>query len=385
MMENNLTVFEQEFGLTVNEEGNVTVGSKFVSEKYGKRHDNVLAKIDGFIQTIPELGLLNFKETQTIDKQNKQSYREYIMDRAGFAILVNKFSGEDALKFTYEYTKAFESMTEELEHRRRQSVEVLNALNEKDIKIQRKKLLESYFGKRKTVNTFKSCNYEEFNNLLSMFEEYLLSIRGSEDKRIEYIRLVNGLTKNRNKINPSDKMYMPKTTTYSYYIQEYDRKKSSSENKSYGQKIRYKDEIIREQQNKLNFLDPDIEEFMIIDKHGMSNNNLYEKIKDKYTNDYKTVRTNTYNNWIKSFPSKQLKPKELLNIDWNKPIIVFLKFDCLESIDVQNLAKSILDQVITREYGEDDNIVEKVIVERNKIVESYKDGKIYICIQNFNC
>jgi len=348
-----------------------------------KRHDNVLAKIDGFIQTIPELGLLNFKETQSIDKQNKQSYREYIMDRAGFAILVNKFSGEDALKFTYEYTKAFEAMTEELEHRRRQSVEVLNALNEKDIKIQRKKLLESYFGKRKTVSTFKSCNYEEFNNLLSMFEEYLLSIRGSEDKRIEYIRLVNGLTKNRNKINPSDKMYMPKTTIYSYYIQEYDRKKSSSENKSYGQKIRYKDEIIKEQQNKLNFLDPDIEEFMIIDKHGMSNNNLYEKIVDKHTNDYRTVRTNTYNTWIKSFPSEQLKDKELLNVDWNKPLIVFLKFDCLESIDVQNLAKSILDQVITREYGEDDNIVEKVIVERNKVVGSYGEGKIYICIQNY--
>jgi len=33
MMENNLTVFEQEFGLTVNEEGNVTVGSKFVADK----------------------------------------------------------------------------------------------------------------------------------------------------------------------------------------------------------------------------------------------------------------------------------------------------------------------------------------------------------------
>jgi len=38
--------------------------------------------------------------------------------------------------------------------------------------------------------------------------------------------------------------------------------------------------------------------------------------------------------------------------------------------------------VITREYGEDDNIVEKVIVERNKTVESYGEGKIYMCIQN---
>lgn len=380
-MESNLTAFEQEFGLTVDENSNVVVSSRTVALKYGKDHADVLKKIRKFIETIPELGDGNFSESSYINEQNK-SQPEYKMDRQGFSLLVNKFSGDEALIFTYKYTKAFEAMIEELEHRREQSICVLKALNEKDIKIQRKKLLESYFGKRKTVNTFKSCNYEEFNNLLSMFEEYLLNIRGSENKRIEYNRLVSGLTKNRNNLNPSDKMYMPKTTTYSYYIQEYDRKKSSSENKSYGQKIRYKDEIIKEQQNKLDFLDPDIEEFMIIDKHGMSNNNLYEKIVDKHTNDYRTVRTNTYNTWIKSFPSEQLKDKKLLNVDWNKPLIVFLKFDCLESIDVQNLAKSILDQVITREYGEDDNIVEKVIVERNKVVESYGEGKIYIYIQN---
>jgi len=195
---NELSVFEEEFGLVVNEDGNVTVGSKFVADKYGKRHDNVLAKIDGFILTIPELGLLNFKETQSIDKQNKQSYREYIMDRAGFAILVNKFSGEDALRFTYEYTKAFEAMAEELEYRRQQSTEMIVALTEKDNKIARKKILESHFGKRKTVSTFKYCNYEELPSLLGLFEEYVTQIRYTELKRKEYSRLVDGLTKNRN-------------------------------------------------------------------------------------------------------------------------------------------------------------------------------------------
>jgi len=280
-MENNLTAFEQEFGLVVNENGNVVVSSRTVALKYGKDHADVLKKIRKFIEAIPELAEGNFSLGSYLD-ENKQSRPEYKMDRQGFSILVNKFSGDEALIFTYKYTKAFEDMIEELEHRREQSICVLKALNEKDIKIQRKKLLESYFGKRKTVNTFKSCNYEEFNNLLSMFEEYLLNIRGSENKRIEYNRLVSGLTKNRNNLNPSDKMYMPKTTTYSYYIQEYDRKKSSSENKSYGQKIRYKDEIIKEQQNKLDFLDPDIEEFMIIDKHGMSNNYIIKIIIDNY-------------------------------------------------------------------------------------------------------
>jgi len=381
-MENNLTAFEQEFGLVVNEEGNVTVGSKFVSEKYGKRHDNVLVKIDGFIQTIPELGLLNFKEAQSIDKQNKQSYREYIMDRQGFSLLVNKFSGDDALKFTYEYTKAFEEMAKELEHRRQQSLDIVKALNEKDIKIQRKKALDSYFGKRKTVTTFKYCSYEEFNNILELFEEFLVQIKDSGIKRIEYNRFIDGLTQNRNSIPATDRMYMPKTSTYSYYIQEFTRKKGSSENKSYGQRLRHKDGIIKEQQNIISTLNPPLEDYMVLDSHGLSENYMYETIENEMTGKNITVKSYVYKNWIKKFPSWQLRDKEELNVDWDRPITVFLKFDCMDKFDVQNFAKAAIDQIITRDFGEDDNIIDKVIVERNKSVESFDEGRIYVYIQN---
>jgi len=380
-MESKLMEFEKEFGLVVNEDGKVVVSSRTVALKYGKDHSDVLKKIRKFIEAIPELAEGNFTLGSYLD-ENKQSRPEFLMDRQGFSILVNKFTGDDALIFTYKYTKAFEEMIEELEHRRQVSLDVVKALNEKDNKLQRKQLLESHFGKRKTVTTFKTCSYEEFPELVKLFEEYLVQIKNSEIKRIEYGRFIDGLTKNRNNISPTDKMYLPKTTTYSYFIQEFSNRKSISENKSYGQKIRYKDEIIKEQQDMIQNLNPKIDEYMIINKHGMSNNYLFENVKDKWSNDIITVKTKTYKNWINTFPSYQLIDKNELNIDWNKPIIVFLKFDCIESIDVQNLAKSILDQVITREYGEDDNIVDKVIVEKNKSVNSYKDGRIYICIRN---
>jgi len=252
-MEKDLTFFEKEFGLTVNEDSKVVVSSRTIALKYGKRHDNLLSKIDEYVKAIPELGVLNFKETPYI-ASNGETYREYLIDRQGFSILVNKFTGIDALKFTVAYTKAFEDMMEELDHRRQVSLDTVKALNEKDEKFQRKKLLYSYFGKRKTVRTFKFCNYEEFPSLLLLFEEYILQIRDADIKRIEYNRFINGLTKNRNNISPSDKMYMPKTSTYSYYIQEFFNRKSSSENKSYGQKIRYKDEIIKEQQDMISNL-----------------------------------------------------------------------------------------------------------------------------------
>lgn len=81
---------------------------------YGKRHDSVLRSIDNFIKIIPELTEHNFVVSKYVDKSGK-SNKEYLMDRQGFSILVNKFTGSKALKFTYKYTLAFEQMAKELE------------------------------------------------------------------------------------------------------------------------------------------------------------------------------------------------------------------------------------------------------------------------------
>ena len=109
---------------------------------------------------------------------------------------------------------------------------------------------------------------------------------------------------------------------------------------------------------------------------------MYETVYDEILDENITRKTDTYNNWIKYFPTYQLKDKDDLNIDWTKGINVFLKFDCIDSVDVQNMSKSAIDEIITRCYHEDDRIVEKIVTERNKTVNSFKEGKIYICIKN---
>jgi len=221
-----MLVFAKEFGLTVNEQGNVVVNSRTIAEKYGKEHKHVMRDIRNLIDDVPE-AQSNFGLCNYINENNREM-PEYSMDRQGFSMLVLGFNGKEAKVFTYKYTKAFEEMTEELKYRREQSTEIIKALNEKDEKVARKKLLDSHFGKRKTVSTFKFCDYEQFQGLIVLFEEYVDQIRDTEIKRKEYSRLVDGLTKNRNCLNPNDKMYMPKTTTYSYYIHEYVKKKGSS-------------------------------------------------------------------------------------------------------------------------------------------------------------
>ncbi|MBU3186673.1 Rha family transcriptional regulator [Clostridium estertheticum] len=376
-----LTTFEQEFGLTVNEEGNVITNSIKVSEYYKKDHADVLKKIRKFIELIPELADGNFTLGSYLDI-NSQSRPMFTMDRQGFSMLVNKFTGDEATIFTYKYTKAFEEMAEELEYRREQNIGALKSLTEKEEKQQRKLMLESYFGKRKTVKTFKYCTYEEFNNLVLLFEEYTGQIRDAENKRIEYDRFIDGLTQNRNKINPVDKMYMPKTTTYSYFIHEYVRRKSSSENKSYGQTIRYKDELIKEQVKAIKELNPSIEEYTCFNIHPISENYMYKPVSHFQTKEPIMARTEAYNIWIKNFPRKEAIPKEDLCINWSEPIKIFIKVDCLEKFDTTNFIKAINDMIVNRIYDEDDKIVMDTKITRNKVVNSYKEGKIYVCIKN---
>jgi len=87
----------------------VIVSSRDIAAAYGKQHKHVLESIDSLLEKHPELGGSNFRLTQYEDVQGKDQ-RSYDMDRQGFSILVNKFTGDKALAFTIKYTEAFEKM-----------------------------------------------------------------------------------------------------------------------------------------------------------------------------------------------------------------------------------------------------------------------------------
>lgn len=236
-----LTMFEKEFGLVENKEGKVIVSSRVIAEKFDKRHSDVLEKIYGLIEQIQatEFSARYFLESEYIDLKGEKR-KECLLTRDGFSLLVMGFTGQKALEWKLKYIDAFNEMEKELEHRRQQSEEVIVALSEKDEKVARQKLLKSYFGKRKTVKTFKFCTFLEFNGLLDMFNEYIEKLPAKQ-KQIEYSRFINGITQNRNSLNAKDKLYLPKTITYSHYIQEFTERKSASENKSYGKRLGHKE------------------------------------------------------------------------------------------------------------------------------------------------
>jgi len=238
---------------------------------------------------------------------------------------------------------------------------------------------EKLFGIRRIKNTFSNVELHEVESLYEDFLKYIAN-EYSPKERINMLQSVfNGLGELSLKLSHDAVKNVGKCYDISLLQNRVLKDKAIDKR---GKIINEMDEIIKEQQNIISTLNPSLDEYTVVNKHGMSNNYLFENVKDKWSNNIITVKTNIYKNWINTFPSHQLLSKDELNIDWDRPIIVFLKFDCIESIDVQNLTKSILDQAITRIYGEDDNIVDKVIVEKNKSVNSYAQGKIYICIRN---
>lgn len=91
----------------------VVTSSRNIARDFEKKHQHVLRDIDslkGVVQNWTDL----FYETTYIHEQNKQEYRQYLMNRDGFTLLVMGFTGKTAMKFKLDYINAFNEMEKEL-------------------------------------------------------------------------------------------------------------------------------------------------------------------------------------------------------------------------------------------------------------------------------
>lgn len=93
----------------------LVTNSLIVSEKFGKRHDNVMRDIENLKKDV-----LNFEEMFTpsfeYDAYNR-TRKIYIMNRDGWTLLVMGFTGNKAMKFKLDYIEAFNKMEESLKNK----------------------------------------------------------------------------------------------------------------------------------------------------------------------------------------------------------------------------------------------------------------------------
>lgn len=95
-------------------DGQIVVSSRNIAEHFEKRHADVLAGIEN-IKTENSAVTPMFCET-TYTAGTGKAYKEYLMNRDGFSLLVMGFTGKKALEWKIKYIQAFNAMEEELRH-----------------------------------------------------------------------------------------------------------------------------------------------------------------------------------------------------------------------------------------------------------------------------
>lgn len=93
----------------------VVTSSRNIARDFNKKHKDVLEAIDSIIKGVAEKSATLFFETTYIHEQNKQEYRQFLMNRDGFTLLVMGFTGKAAMKFKLDYMNAFNEMEKQLQ------------------------------------------------------------------------------------------------------------------------------------------------------------------------------------------------------------------------------------------------------------------------------
>ena len=102
---------------TINYNGINVIESTQVSEMTGKKHDNLLRDIRGYLKDIEDSSKLRsqdfFIESTYKNSQNK-TQPCYLLTKQGCEMVANKMTGEKGILFTAEYVQAFNKMEQHI-------------------------------------------------------------------------------------------------------------------------------------------------------------------------------------------------------------------------------------------------------------------------------
>ncbi|WP_302530804.1 Rha family transcriptional regulator [Megamonas funiformis] len=101
----------------INENGKIYVDSRQVAKMIGKRHDNLIRDIDGYVNILGQTSKLrtdNFFVKSSYQAGTGKTYPCYNLTRKGCDMVANKLTGEKGVLFTAEYVTKFEEMEKQI-------------------------------------------------------------------------------------------------------------------------------------------------------------------------------------------------------------------------------------------------------------------------------
>ena len=93
-------------------DGQIVVESRKIAEHFDKQHKHVLDAIENITAENSAVTSMFCETTYTAG--TGKAYKEYLMNRDGFSLLVMGFTGKKALEWKIKYIQAFNAMEEEL-------------------------------------------------------------------------------------------------------------------------------------------------------------------------------------------------------------------------------------------------------------------------------
>ena len=166
-------------GILVNQfNGELVVSSRQIAENFGKQHKNV-------VQAIENIKAENSAVTKMfIESSYKagtgKNYKEYLLTRDGFSLLVMGFNGSEALDWKLRYIEAFNKMEATLKEQKQLTPMQMLELQFKVLKDHEKKLIEVDEKVANLENTM-TIDYGQQEVIQRIAKERLVDVLGGKD------------------------------------------------------------------------------------------------------------------------------------------------------------------------------------------------------------
>ena len=178
-MENKIEKHQHKDVVVTRRNGELVVTSRQVAEDFGKQHQHVTQAIENLISENSLLKSMMMESEYTTERGRK--YKEYLLTRDGFSLLVMGFTGSKALEWKLKYIEAFNKMEQALKEPQKQlSPMEMMELQFKVLKDHDKKF-EEVDEKLEVLSNSMTIDYGQQEVIHRIAKERMVQVLGGKD------------------------------------------------------------------------------------------------------------------------------------------------------------------------------------------------------------
>lgn len=375
--------------------------SELTKGKYTElKHKHFIAKIKKELEVMKKCGIngeTNICPGYYNDKQN-QKRPCFELNRDGMLQMLNSESTIVRCK-TIQYINELENKNKQLLEDNKQLTEIAESDKDREERIRKANIIN--YSVNNIEQRLLECDYTNIESTVKKIIDIHKNMYVNERYKAHqdtnkygnrgsaaYINHIKEIIENKlDKIRPQMNIINPNINAIIIEIarrlhKEIEASKNITDGRMIGKLSKQAEEALKKVQQKQQDLlelkekyDP-TKFWTIVNCHPFSVNSMY---KDNHI-------TDAYDRWINNFPKDRLHSKEeyenKVGVDFNKPIVIYLKYKNLPKFDTDNLSKSFIDYIFNRHFLVDDKIVKGKIEYTKEHCNKFEDGQVMFTLRN---